>query len=156
MVLNKEEYIKRFSLEAWEKKLQRSREGKREHPEKGRKCLRLWRLDNPQKAKEINYNLCHKDGKYYEVAYNHVKTGIPYEKKIIRNKHSKWWRAYKRIIAPDSQVHHEWIANTSEYRGIALVETNQHLHGFIDVIQILEGEITLLTEEEIRESNKHV
>ena len=31
-----------------------------------------------------------------------------------------------------------------------VVEKDQHIHGFIDVIQILEGEITLFTEEEIK------
>ena len=29
-------------------------------------------------------------------------------------------------------------------------EKNLHLHGYVDVIQILEGGITLLTEEEIK------
>lgn len=52
------------------------------------------------------------------------------------------------IIAPDSQLHHEWVPETCEYRGVALVEAEQHMHGFVDVI--VDGEITRLTEEQIR------
>ena len=69
---------------------------------------------------------------------------------LIRNKHWRRWISYKRIIAPDSQIHHEWISEMADFRGVALVETDQHAHGFVDVIQILEGQITLLTEAEIR------
>ena len=77
-------------------------------------------------------------------------SGIPHAKNLIRKKHLKKWAPYKKIIAPASQLHHEWIPETADYRGMALVEKDQHLHGFIDVIQVLEGEITLLTESEIR------
>ena len=139
--MKKVEYIKRYGIEAYEKKLKQNRE---------------WQRNHSEKIKANNYEYTHKGGKYYEQAFSYKKSGAPYEKKIIRNKHSKKWRGYKQIIAPDSQIHHQWLPNTSKYSGIALVETNQHLHGFIDVIQILEGEITLLTEDEIRESNKHV
>ena len=72
------------------------------------------------------------------------------KKDLIRGRHRRYYTPYKQIIAPESQLHHEWIPMTAEYRGVALVEANQHLHGYIDVIQILEGEIMLLTEAEIR------
>ena len=76
--------------------------------------------------------------------------GIPHEKELIRQKHSRKWTLYKKIIAPESQQHHQWLPGTADYIGVALVEKDQHMHGYIDVIQILEGEITLFTEEEIR------
>ena len=138
------------------KTIQKSKEWYRKHQERAREKQRLRVLNNPDKIKTNNYEYCHKGGKYYEQAYNHKKTGIPYEKKLIRNNHSKEWREYKRIIASDSQIHHQWIPNTSKYSGMALVEKDQHQHGYIDVIQILEGEITLLTEDEIRGGNNHV
>ena len=37
---------------------------------------------------------------------------------------------------------------TARYMGIALVEKNAHRHGIVNVIEILEGQLTLLTEEE--------
>ena len=40
------------------------------------------------------------------------------------------------------------------YRGLALVEADQHTHGFIDVIKILDGEITIFTEAELRGEEK--
>ena len=61
------------------------------------------------------------------------------------------WRQYKRIIAPGSQLHHQWIPKTSDYTGLALVEVNPHKYGIINVIEILDGEITLFTEKEIQE-----
>jgi hypothetical protein len=78
------------------------------------------------------------------------RTGIPGEKTRIRYKHGREWKPYKDIIAPDSQIHHEWVPETAEYRGVALVEKDAHMHGFVDVIEILDGEITLLTEEEVK------
>ena len=65
-------------------------------------------------------------------------------------KHAKQYKPCKAIIATDSQLHHEWIPKTAEYRGLALVEKDQHMHGFVDVIKILDGKITLLTEEEVK------
>ena len=65
--------------------------------------------------------------------------------------HGNLWRKYKNIIAPESQIHHEWIPGTANYRGVALVEADQHMHGIVDVIEILEGKITLLTEDKVKE-----
>jgi hypothetical protein len=69
-------------------------------------------------------------------------------------KHAHQYKPYKDSIAPDSQIHHEWVPETAEYRGVALVEAEQHMHGFVDVIEILAGKITLLTEEEIKNGKK--
>lgn len=94
-------------------------------------------------------------GKWHEVhaKYNilYRSSGIPREKYTIRRRHERRWGKYKRIIAFETQIHHEWIPNTSQYRGVALVEKNQHQHGIIDVIQIINGEITLFTEETLRQ-----
>jgi hypothetical protein len=46
----------------------------------------------------------------------------------------------------------ERYGETANYDGVALVEAEQHMSGFLDVIQILAGTITLYTEEEIRNS----
>lgn len=89
---------------------------------------------------------------YYKHYREHQSTGIPGERNSIRNKHRSRYRKYKQIIAPDSQIHHEWIGGTAEYQGMALVEKYQHQYGFIDVIQILEGEITLFSEADIKAS----
>jgi hypothetical protein len=42
------------------------------------------------------------------------------------------------------------MQGTAEHRGVALVEADQHMRGFVDVIEILEGEIRLPTEAEVR------
>ena len=133
--MNTEEYIKRYGIDAFEKMRQQGRD---------------WYKAHPEEVKALGREIGRKGGKYYEQHRQHQMTGIPHEKEVVRCKHKNKWTPYKRIIAPDSQMHHEWIPNTADYRGVALVEKNQHQHGYIDVIQILEGEITLLTEEEIR------
>lgn len=78
-----------------------------------------------------------------------MRTGIQGDRNKIRDIHRYKWRQYKRIIAPDSQLHHQWEPNSAEYAGVALVEKDAHMHGFIKVIEILEGEINLFTEKEI-------
>lgn len=137
--MKKDEYIRRYGKAAWEKMGRQSNEWNAAHPE--RKLIA---------DREKN----RKGGKYYEqyLAYNH--TGLRRERKIIRSTHQYNWRQYKRIIAPDSQLHHSWCPNSAEYTGLALVEADAHMHGFIAVIEILDGEITLLTEEEVRNRNK--
>jgi len=77
-------------------------------------------------------------------------TGLQHEKTLIRQKHQRIWNLYKQIIAPNSNLHHEWLPNTADFRGVALVDKEEHQHGIINPIAILEGKITLLTEEEIR------
>jgi hypothetical protein len=80
------------------------------------------------------------------------RSGLQGARKRIRMKHGREYRPYKMIIAPESQIHHEWIDDTAEYRGVALVETKPHQYGIIDVIQILDGEITVLTEAEVKKA----
>ena len=147
--MKKEEFIRKYGVEAYEKQQQQSREWLREHPEEKREWNRLWRLDHPEEVK-ANDKETRKGGKYYEKHKQYKMTGLPHEKTLVRQKHQGIWTPYKKIIAPESILHHEWLPNSADFRGVALVETDQHQHGYIDVIQILEGKITLFSEEEIR------
>ena len=116
--------------------------------------LKRWREKNPKKAIAYQHDANRKGGKYYERQQRYERTGIPGKRNKIRVNHRNHYRPFKQIIAPESQIHHEWIPDTADYRGVALVEADQHMHGFIDVIQILEGEITIFTEAEIRGGDK--
>ena len=115
---------------------------------------KIWRKINPDKVKaqnaKKNPEISCKGGKYYEKHLEYRRTGLQKERNRIRIKHRLLYYPFKQIIAPSSQLHHQWAPNTADYSGVALVEADQHMHGFIDVIQILEGEITLFTEAEIR------
>lgn len=165
--MNKTEFIEKYGEAAYDKQLLQNRNWKAKHPEEvkahlkdwnakhsqGKKALnKEWRESNPKKIAENNHEESQKGGKYYEHNRHHKMTGIPHEKVLVRQKHQRIWTPFKQIIAPASQIHHEWIPGTADYTGVALVEKDQHLHGFIDVIQILEGEITLFAEAEVRRS----
>lgn len=148
--MNKEEIITRYGKAAYKKKLQQGRDWNVQHREEHSIHTKKWQGANPDKVEAIHREVNHKGGKYYEHALEHKRTGIPGERSRIRAKHGRIYRVFKQLIAPLSQIHHEWIPGTTDFRGVALVETDQHMHGFIDVIQILEGGITLLTEKEIK------
>lgn len=134
----KDEFIERYGEVAYEKKLERSNE---------------WNRMNPEKMERRAHNQNRKGGKYYEKTLGHNRTGLRNERNKIRMKHRNNWREYKKRIAPGSQIHHEWLFETADFRGVALVEADQHRQGNINVIQILDGEITLFTEKEISEQN---
>jgi len=151
--MKKEEYIKKYGKVAYKKWLQKGRDWRWMHPEKKRESDQVWRSNNPEKVEAIYHEQSRKGGKHYERQCKYFSTGLPHERQSIRKRDGQCYRPYKKIIAPDSQLHHEWVVNTANYRGVALVEKYQHQHGYIDVIQILEGEITLLTEAEIQGAN---
>jgi hypothetical protein len=134
--MKKLECIKKYGEEAYIKRLAQAR---------------TWKENNPEKSEAHRRERCRKGGKYYERKLEYATTGLSGNRNIVRATHSRYWRKYKRIVARGSQLHHQWIPGTSNYTGLAIVETDQHIHGFIDVIQILEGEISLFTEKEIRE-----
>jgi hypothetical protein len=136
----KEEVIKKHGIAGYAKKLAQMREWKKTHPSKIKIHQDNWRR---------KHNL--KGGSHYEKTLRYKQTGIQGERERIRKRHQHRWRRYKNIIAPDSQLHHEWLPREKGYTGVALVEANQHMHGFIDVIKILKGTITLFTEREVRE-----
>jgi hypothetical protein len=120
------------------------------HPEESRASVMKWREEHPEVVRASNQERGRKGGKNYEKALEYWRTGIAGEKKRIRTKHQIHYRQYKNIIAPGSQIHHEWIPGTADYRGVALVEADQHMHGIVDVIEVLDGKITIQTEEDVR------
>jgi hypothetical protein len=180
----KDEYIAKHGEEAYAKRLehrrawgqrlpggekQRSRDRRDEDPEKWRTYCRerreanpeRWRAysrerdrKNPERVKEHNRQSSRKGGKYYEKNLLYHRIGLQGKRNAIRSRHRNKWRQYKHQIAPDSQIHHSWRPGTAEYDGVALVEKDKHRHGIIDVIQILEGKITLLTEKEVRNGSR--
>ena len=137
--MKKEETIKRYGGKTYTKQLEASAKYGKE-----------WKRTHPALVTANSWERNRKDGKHYGKTRLYEMNGLRHTRGLIRKKHQYGWTPFKQIIAPDSQLHHEWIQNTCEYRGVALVEKDQHQHGYIDVIQILEGEITLLTEAEIR------
>lgn len=153
--------------EVYEKKLERSRQWYLDNPERTLENNRNWRLKNPDRVRGFtrNWKLRNPDkvrehtrkhqedrfrkgGKLYLKTLNYEHTGLRAERSGIRAKHRSKWRAYKKIIAPESQIHHAWQPGTAKYDGVALVEKNAHQHGIIDVIEILDGKITILLEED--------
>jgi len=168
MSLRKEEFIDIYGEAAWrlhlDRRNKRRREARQENPEKARENdkkvrekyseqikerFNNWYISNPQKNEERQHER-RKGGRLYNKKLNYNKTGIQKVKLKIRHNHGRQYKPYKAIIAPESQIHHEWVPNTADYRGVALVEANAHQYGIIDVIQILDGKITLLTEEQIK------
>ena len=145
--MNKEEFIRRYGTVAYNIKLERDSVWKAMNLDKVRIYDRTWRGKNPEKMELKDHERNRRGGKYYKRKLAYLRVGVPGERHKIRVKHAKIWRKYKKIIAVDSVLHHEWVPGESGYRGIALVEKNQHQHGFIDVIEILAGKITLLLEE---------
>lgn len=163
--MKKAETIERYGEEAYEKLLEQRREwykankeeekvaGKKyreQHPEKVAAWKRKYNEENPEKVIAHNQERTRKGGNHYDKHLKDSQTGLQGDRNRIRKKHAKQYKPYKDIIALESQLHHEWVPKTDEYRGVALVEAEQHMHGFVDVIEILDGKITLLTEEEIK------
>ena len=132
--MKKKEHIARYGEEAYAKMLAQDR---------------AWQKAHPEEIAALCREQSNKGGKRYKKRLIYDHTGLRGERMKLRYKHGNLWRPYKNIIAPLSQIHHEWIPGTAEYTGVALVEADQHMHGFIDVIEILKGTITLLSEEEI-------
>ena len=147
----KEEFIERHGEEAYDKHLEQKRQEYKAKPDKVKAWVRQWQEANPGKMEEYVHSQCRKGGKGYEKKLKYEHTGLLGERNKIRSKHARMWRQYKSIIAPGSQLHHQWRPGTSEYSGLALVEADPHMHGIIDVIRILDGEITVFTEKELRE-----
>lgn len=134
--MNKDKIIKEYGEAEYKRRLESNRQWREEHPEEV--------IANHQEHSR-------KGGSGYKKYLKYEHTGLRGERNNIRRGHAKEWYDFKVIIAPESQIHHEWTPKTSEYRGVALVETDQHQYGIVDVIRILGGKITLFTEKEIRE-----
>lgn len=133
--MKKREFIERYGKVAYEKVLTHGRD---------------WHENHPDKAAAAHMEQNRKGGSHYKKTLENNRIGLRGERGRIRLKHRNAYRQYKNIIAPDSQIHHQWVPGTSDYDGVALVEKDQHMRGFVDVIRILEGDITVFTEEELR------
>ena len=152
--MKKAEIIKRYGEAAYEKKLEQRRARYKAHREEERARDKRYREDHPEQMKAKSQEINRKGGKHYDKHLRDNRTGLRGERHRIRKKHARDYKPYKMIIAPESQIHHEWIEKTAEYTGVALVEKEPHMHGIIDVIEILDGKITLLTEEEVKKNKK--
>lgn len=141
--MKKEEYVRRYGVESYERY---------------RKNIRIWLKKHASQVQEIqkisSAERNRKNGKYYAKKRQFETTGIQRVKRLVRAKHQKRWNKYKQIIAPNSELHHEWIPNSGRYRGVALVDKEKHRHGVINPIQIIEGKIMLFSEPEIRRVGK--
>lgn len=163
--MKKKEFINRYGVEAYGKRLTqkrahyrahseeaigRAKQYREAHPEQMKACSKIWLEKHPEEVRANNQEASRKGGRRYDKYLEYNQTGLRGERHKIRIKHNNKWRPYKRIIAPNSQCHHQWRPQSALYDGLALVEADRHMHGFISVIEILEGKITLLTEEEVR------
>lgn len=148
--MKKIECNKKYGEAEYARRLQQKRDRYAQYPEKTKARFKKWKKNNPDKVEANRREQARKGGKYYKRKLEYDSTGLRGKRRLVRGKHARRYRPFKRIIASDSQIHHQWLPGTADYTGVALVETDQHRHGFIDVIQILEGEITLLTEAEVR------
>lgn len=146
---SREWFIAKHGEEAYEDKKRRSREKYWKDPKANNEACRKWREENPDEVRANGKQQCNKGGKYYEKCKEYNNTGLRNERNRVRSEHQNLYRPFKKMIAPNSQIHHGWIPETANYTGVALVEANQHMHGIIDVIKILEGEIILFTEAEV-------
>lgn len=131
--MKKKDHIKKYGKEAYDLMRKQSRE---------------WHHEHQDRARAFNRECNRKGGKYYEKALAYQNTGLLRERRSVRARGRHHFGKLKRFFAQESQIHHQWIPGTAEYTGMALVEKNQHMHGIIDVICVLDGEITLLTEEQ--------
>jgi hypothetical protein len=83
----------------------------------------LWKKQNPRKSVKN-------------------QTEIQAERDKIRARDGRKWRSLKQQYFQELDVHHSWVEDTSNYLGAALVEKEAHRKGLINVVQILEGQIT--------------
>ena len=113
-----------------------------------REYAKIWREQHPEKTEETRKEQARKGGKYYKKHLIYQHTGLTGERNRIRAKHARIWGKHRRMIAPKSHIHHCWLESSSKYTCVTLVEADQHRHGIIDVIQFLEGKITLFIEQE--------
>ena len=110
-----------------------------------------WRAAYPEKVKAVNAETNRKGGKYYDHKLEYNRTGLQHLRQLVRGLHNRIYAKYKHIIAPLSQIHHEWVPGTAKYAAVALVEAKPHQYGLIKPLIVLEGKITLMTEKEIKE-----
>lgn len=147
----KEDYIVKHGEEAYEERLAQKRASHKVHKEEDNARDKKWREEHPEEVIAASQEACRKGGSRYKKTLKYQTMGLRGERNRIRVKHAKQYKPYKCIIAPNSQLHHQWRSQSASYSGLALVEKDRHRHGFIDVIKILKGEITVFTEEKLRD-----
>lgn len=135
--MKKEETIQRRGEEAYKREMALSK---------------IWWKAHPEKLEEYAKERNRPGGRYYGTVLRKNKEGLRHKRANRRSRDGQKYRHYKKIIDPNglTQLHHSWYGGSAECEGVALVEKEQHQHGYIDVIEILEGNITILTEDEIR------
>lgn len=140
----KEDYIAEFGAEEYARMLEREWYG--EDSESQRKYHKEWPRQHYGRLQEDKKHRGRRGTIYYDSVRAYQRTGVQGERNKVRALHAHRWRKYKTIIAPNSELHHQWLPGSADYTGLAIVETNTHRYGKINVIEILEGEITLLRE----------
>ena len=162
--MNKEERVKRYGAAAYERRSQQSRDWEKTHREEHNASNLKWVMANPTKAKLSNQKWCaanpdkvkardqeyrRKGGKYFESTLKYNTTELRRERNSIRERHRREY-CHIKGATPNSVLHHEWIPGTSKYRGVVLVDKELHQRGIIKVIKLLEGEVTLFLEKEVK------
>ena len=143
--------ISEHGKDAYDKMLAQNRAYYKTHKGQVNATQKRYREEHLEEVIAVTREQCRKGGRRYAKALAYSQIGIPGEKRRIRVKHTQHYKPYKDIIAPDSQLHHLWRPQSALYDGLALVEKDKHMRGFINVIKILEGEITVFTEEKLRD-----
>ena len=151
--MKKEEFIKRRGKAAWKKHLAQSSVWKAAHPKEVKAAAARWKAANQEKVKASHQEQSRKGGKYYDYWREHFMNGLLHERILVRMRHRKQYHGIKEAT-PNTEFHHEWIPGTAKYRGLALVDKEMHRRGIIKVIKLLEGQITLFTEKEVKKEEK--
>ena len=134
--MKKKEFISRYGKAAYEKRLAQTMEWSRDHPKEVRAQKAKWYKEHLEEKKAQSAEASRKGGKRYDKKLIYEHTGLRGERNKVRSKHRTMWRKYKNIIAPRAILHHQWLLGTAKYAGVALVEKDQHMHGYINVIEI--------------------
>lgn len=138
--MRKKEYIQRYGQRKYTEMLKGRKQ--KSYPEKNKE----WRAANPEITKFHHNNANRKGGAHYEQRLRQNREGLQGDRGRVRRIDGNHFRKYKKFFAQKSQLHHQWVPGTAEYTGLALVEQDRHMHGYIDVFLILGGEITIFDE----------
>jgi hypothetical protein len=133
--MNKNAFIEKWGIAAYEKRMKVSRDWRQAHPEnteKWRKQICDWKRTHPIRVKRIARDSYRKHRK--EIL-NRQCTDTEGLRRSIRGKH-RIWSKYKRFVALATRQHYEWIPETAEYKCIALVENDLRQYPFENVIHI--------------------
>jgi hypothetical protein len=72
--------------------------------------------------KEYNKRRNRKGGESYDTYKKYNVTGIRGKRTRVRAIDGKNWRPFKKIIAPETEVHHLWKDGSAEFFGLAIVD----------------------------------